>query len=252
MDATIQAEASISQQVTAVLHGLAYASLDQTGWIRVTGSDRVRWLNGMLTNSIQALTPGQGCYNFALNSQGRIQGDATAFAPSYEPEALLLETERSQIPALIAHLDKFIIMDDVELADESDSWRGLLVAGPHAQFTLERLGFAPADEHLSIRTASWKGNHVVFIHAYSPLVPRFEVWTDPATAALLADELAHSLLRLNAEALEDLRVLEGTPRYGIDIRDSERAHDLPQETAPSAPNQGRFTSLRGAISARRS
>ncbi len=50
------------------------------GWVRVTGEDRVRWLNGMVTNSIQGLTPGEGCFNFLLNAQGRIQGTAMAFA----------------------------------------------------------------------------------------------------------------------------------------------------------------------------
>ena len=64
----------------------------------------------MVTNSIVALTPGDGCYNFLLNAQGRIQGTAWAFA---EPETLLLETDLAQVANLVALLDRFIIMDDV-------------------------------------------------------------------------------------------------------------------------------------------
>src|ERR1700753_4255383 len=100
-----------ASQLAALLQGAGISRLDQTGWIRVTGEDRVRWLNGMVTNSIQQLQDGEGNYNFLLSGQGRIQGDATIFA---ESGALLMETAASQLPNLMALLDRFIIMDDVE------------------------------------------------------------------------------------------------------------------------------------------
>src|ERR1700679_1263873 len=113
-----------TSQLTALLQAAGISRLDQTGWIRVTGEDRVRWLNGMVTNSIQDLKDGQGNYNFLLSVQGRIKGDATIFA---EPAAPLIETAPSQIPGLMVLLDRFIIMDDVELADATDSQSGLQV-----------------------------------------------------------------------------------------------------------------------------
>ena len=64
------------------------------GWVAVTGEDRVRWLNGMVTNSIQAMGTGEGSYSFLLNAQGRIQGDLTAFA---EAERLLLEIPTAEL-----------------------------------------------------------------------------------------------------------------------------------------------------------
>ena len=72
----------------------AFAPIENVGWIRVTGSDRVRWLNGMVTNNIAALKPGEGCYNFFLNAQGRIQGDATAWMLE---DSILLETAADRI-----------------------------------------------------------------------------------------------------------------------------------------------------------
>src|SRR3982074_2686572 len=98
-------------QLAALLQNAGLAPLENTGWIRVTGDDRVRWLNGMVTNSILGLNPGEGNYNFFLNVQGRIQGDANIFAT---PDALLIETASTQIPTLLPLLDRFIIMDDVE------------------------------------------------------------------------------------------------------------------------------------------
>jgi folate-binding protein YgfZ len=129
-------------QLAALLQRAGLSRLDQTGWIRVTGEDRVRWLNGMVTNSIQELQDGEGNYNFLLSVQGRIQGDATIYA---EPGALLIETAASQVPNLLTLLDRFIIMDDVELADITGSRSGLLVAGPTAASLLAQLGLNVED-----------------------------------------------------------------------------------------------------------
>ena len=85
----------------------------------------------MVTNSIQQLQDGEGNYNFVLNAQGRIQGDATIFARARRPPHR--DSRHRQVADLIALLDHFIIMDDVELADISaHRSHGLLVAGPSA------------------------------------------------------------------------------------------------------------------------
>jgi folate-binding protein YgfZ len=216
-------------ELAALLRGAGVAPLDDIGWLRVTGGDRVRWLNGMVTNSIQDLKPGQGCYNFVLNAQGRIQGDLTAFLLE---DAILLETDRGQIEKLIAHLDHFIIMDDVELADISAQRAGLVLAGPEAASLLDSIGIDPGiHSALQMQAASWKTLAIGMIHAYSSLVPRFELWGDPvAVAALTAALTDAGAVPVSPEALEQLRILEGTPRYGTDIRNTEAARDLPQET----------------------
>jgi len=216
-------------ELAALLHGTGTASLDRLGWVRVTGADRVRWLNGMVTNAIQGLAPGSGCYNFVLNAQGRIQGDLTAFALE---DCILLEAERDRIPALIALFDRFIIMDDVELVDISDTRAGLGVLGPTALALLEEIGFpAPSIEPMQISGASWRGSPATLIHAHSPLVPRFELWGEPVLlGALEAALVSAGATPCGPESVEQLRLLEGTPLYGIDIRNSETARDLPQET----------------------
>jgi aminomethyltransferase len=226
---------SAAAQLDALLHAAAIAPLDSTGWISVTGADRVRWLNGMVTNAISTLAPGEGCYNFVLNAQGRIQGDLTAFM---QEDSILLETSRSQLPALLAHLDRFIIMDDVELADISDLRQGLLIAGPYALRTVQELGGTPCSTppaaqtstSLSLKQTAYRGTPVQLIRAYSPLVPCFEIWADPSTIAQIGAELA-TIPTATPKALEALRILSGTPRYGVDIRNTDTARDLPQETA---------------------
>ena len=235
MDATLQSAtpvpaSEINSQLYALLTSAAVAPLDDIGWIRVTGSDRVRWLNGMVSNFVQQLAPGEGCYNFVLNAQGRILGDLTAFA---ESDSFLLETDRGQLGALIAHLDHFIIMDDVELADLKDQRMGLLVAGPQAASLLQTLGIkVDQSSNLHLQATTWNGASIEIVHAYSPVVPRFELWSDQATIQQLQRTLiAAGASPVSTETIERLRILEGTPRYGTDIRNSETAKDLPQETA---------------------
>jgi aminomethyltransferase len=183
----------------------------------------------MVTNSIQDLKPGEGNYNFFLSVQGRIQGDANIFAEPEVSAALLIETGLAQVPNLIALLDRYIIMDDVELADISAARAGLLIAGPQAPTLLGQLAL-PASElaPLELATTTWRTGEVTVLHAHGPIVPRFELWADPVTLATLTAALREAgAAPLIPPALEDLRILEGTPRYGTDIRDRE----LPQETA---------------------
>ncbi len=213
--------------LTALLTSAAISPIERTGWIKITGPDRVRWLNGMATNSIQDLTPGLGNYNLFLNAQGRIQGDGQVFA---EPDHLLLQTASSQIPNLLPLLDRFIIMDDVELADISSNRSGLLLAGPQAPAILRTLNLTPStgtNAALSLIHLPWQSLSLTIVQAWSPLVPRFEIWSDePSIARLQHEILAQAATPCTPAAVDLLRICEGTPLFGVDIRD----RDLPQET----------------------
>ena len=227
-----------ASHLEVLLTTAAFAPLDTIGWLRVTGEDRVRWLNGMVTNSITALKPSEGCYTFFLNAQGRIQADATAWV---QEDAILLETQRNDIPKLMEMLDRFIIMDDVELSVVELS--GLLIAGPAALAIVQALGTgnarsaacstpvgapSPADKALSLKQTMYAGSVVTLLRGHSPLVPRFEIFADASTIAAIREELEQAdVAQASVDDLQGLRILEGTPLYGTDIRDKE----LPQETA---------------------
>jgi folate-binding protein YgfZ len=216
---------SSNPQLTALIHSAGVASLDHMGWIRVSGGDRVRWLNGMATNTVQELAPDTGAYNFFLNAQGRIQADGYIFASA---DQLLIETSRQQIASLIPYLDHYIIMDDVELADVTASRHGISLIGPKATQLLTEIGLSANLKELEIRTLPWRSTTITLIHAYSPVVARYEIWADnPAdTGALIEALRAVGAVPCEPATLEWLRVLGGTPLYGTDIRD----RDLPQET----------------------
>jgi aminomethyltransferase len=187
---------------------------------------------------VRDLAPGEGNYNFLLNAQGRIQGDCTIFRdPNADPVEYLIETDVAQIPAIQPLLEHFIIMDDVELSTVSDL-SGIFVAGPLAPSVVMGLGTANekaapcssapgAPQSLSLKQTLYGGAPVQLIQAHGPLVPRFEIWSDPGTIASMQDELQNAHVRTATSTdIEALRILEGTPKYGIDIRHT----DLPQET----------------------
>jgi len=229
--APIEASSSTATQLAALLGTAAFSPLDNIGWLRVTGSDRVRWLNGMVTNSIPKLATGQGNYNFVLNAQGQIQADLTAFL---EPDSILIESASADKLATL--LDRFIIMDDVQLAplslpDDLDNQRvGLQLVGPQATAILSKLNIQiPHHTPTRFQTVLRHGAPLEIIHAYSVQLPRFEFWSSPATIRALTDELvAAGAMPTSPEALNQLRILVGTPLYGTDIDD----RTLPQETTP--------------------
>jgi folate-binding protein YgfZ len=218
----------LAGEMDSLLHSSGVSDLGWRSKILVTGSDRLRWLNGMVSNTVQSLPEGEGNYSFLLSVQGRIQGDCYVYRRSGD---LLLDTGFDQTPALMRHLDHFIIMDDVELADVSHQWTALSLAGPAVPRVLATLGFAPAASNVqNARMSSTRIGEVpcTIVEAYQVAVPRFELWFAPEHALALWETLqAAGATPCGLEAMEALRVLEATPLYGIDLND----RDLPQETA---------------------
>src|SRR6202795_1815644 len=126
----------------ALLSGCGLYDLSGRAKIAVTGSDRVRWLNGMATNNVRDLSPGHGVYAFLLNAQARIQADLYVFQRG---DSLLVDAERGQREKVLQLFDRYIIADDVEIADVSDKLTALGFAGPESRNILERAGIAVPD-----------------------------------------------------------------------------------------------------------
>lgn len=188
------------------------------------GQDRVRWLNGMVTNHVGELQPHRGCYAFVLNAQGRIQGDVNIFQMG---DSLWLDIAATQAATLLAYLEHYIIMDDVVLAPLPETHR-IGIAGPQAAAWLTQMGLSVAElQPLEIGEVNWNGVPITVIAAHSPIVPYYDLWIAPKNAADFSQALlAAGFTACGAKAIEQLRILEGTPLYGKDIVD----RDLPQET----------------------
>src|SRR6185369_46964 len=97
-------------QFHALVSGCGVFQSSARARIQLSGEDRVRWLNGMVTNNIRDLAVNHGVYAFLLSPQGRILGDLHAYNLG---NWLLLETEQSQLTKILEIFDHYIIMDDV-------------------------------------------------------------------------------------------------------------------------------------------
>ena len=216
-----------ASELSALVTSVAVFDTGARVRLRITGEDRVRWLNGMVTNTVKALATGEHNYTFVLNAQGRIQGDATVVAFAGH---LILETDRAQAERLYAHLDRFIIMDDVELSwIEGETTLG--VAGPGAEALLVALGL-PTPAAGSFAAAAGNSHASVVVGEALAHVPRFSLWVAQAAAAKLWQQLIEAgATPAGALAVDALRVLEGTPLYGIDIGEKTLAQETGQMRA---------------------
>jgi len=122
------ADAVRAARSTAAVFRLAHRAL-----LVVTGADRTRFLHGQLTNDVAGLDPAgprSGCHALVLTAQGRIVGDLHVLARA---DAHWLETDAARAEAVKARLDKYVIADDVRIADASRAWARFGVEGPRAR-----------------------------------------------------------------------------------------------------------------------
>src|SRR6201997_3991428 len=142
-------------EFVALRTGCGVYDLGYRAKISLTGSDRVRWLNGMVTNNIRDLAMRHGVYAFLLNPQGRILGDLYAYNRG---ETIVVDTDHSQVEKMLATFDHYIIMDDVEVKDLSAEVTALGIGGPKAHEILASAGFAvPEMRALQVESISWNG-----------------------------------------------------------------------------------------------
>jgi folate-binding protein YgfZ len=250
-----------ASEIAALARG---AAIHDLGWLRrvaVRGEDRFRWLSGMVTNTVNDLFPNTGAWNLVLNAQGRIQGDLTVWREGEEQSpyrrnsaaaspksgdrllgtpfagesGLELVIAADQYDRLMAHLNGFIIMDDVELVPldveppgEAGSDTAVGLAGPLADEVLGRLGLPVFAHPMTSTRLEWNGLDLKIARNYGALASHYELWVPAALIKRLWNALRTvGAAPVGAAAVEAFRIAEGIPAYGIDI--SER--DLPQETS---------------------
>jgi folate-binding protein YgfZ len=210
----VSAGSALGPGYQALRQSAAWLDLSDRGRLRITGEDRARLLNAMTTNQVQALRPGQGCYVFFLNAQGRILGDANIFC---FPDYLLLDTEPETRQKLSEHLDRYIIADDVTVEDVTETTVAIAVEGPWAESLLSGLlqdlpGAEVPSEPLS--WTSWGSRTVARVSStgsagfciFAPREEKFSILAALSEAPCATPEDARTV-----------RIEHGRPRYGEEI-----------------------------------
>jgi len=178
-----------------------------------------------VTNNIKDLPQNRGVYAFLLNPQGHILGDLLAF---HRGESLLVESDQRQLAKILATFDHYIIMDDVEVTDVTDSLAIIGVTGPKSVAVLAAAGIQVSTmKPLEVSDLTWQDAPISVVRGGDDVFPSFEVWIAPQQVGYSRDALKNAAATLvGQDALELYRIALGIPLYGKDIRE----RDLPQET----------------------
>jgi len=212
---------TIQEDYRALKENAAIGAIARRGGIGLTGGDRASYLHGLLTNDIQALVPGTGCYAAWLTPQGRMLTDMHIFEAG---DMMLLDVPADLLSVTLQRLDQFLFSEDVQIADLSETLAAVWLHGPAAASTLEKAltGISDAASWPEYRNARTEfGGAPVVVARVSQLgVPGFVVYADPARGADLRRALvAGGVTVADPEAIEAARIEAGYPLFGTDLTD---------------------------------
>jgi len=210
----------VIEQYNAAQNGAAVVEQNWMGILKLTGSERQSWLQGMVTNEVEKLAPGKGCYAAHLNPQGKLVAQMIVLVAE---EELWLLVERAAAAKLAAAFDKLIIMEDAQVQDVSDEYDVFSLSGPKGREVLERWtrqtfpGTDLYDHRLLPR-----GRVLVADMGFEVIVPR------PASPDALQEILLAGALSIEQETWNVLRTEAGLPLYGVDVDETTTMPELGQ------------------------
>jgi tRNA-modifying protein YgfZ len=201
-------------EILAKLSPIMLLDLSDRAKFRVTGNDRVRFLNGQLTNDILSLQPGLTICACALTAKGKLCADlfvaATEASHYLDADAVLRES-------LAARLEKYIIADDVVLEDVTEECGLFHLTDAESPPSLEGLDLFQSESN---RFA----------------MPGIDLWFPAHQGALVRERLIQA--PIDAEALENLRIEQGIPRWGSELSESVLPNEAGLDTRAISYTKG--------------
>lgn len=229
----------------AAKNGVALIDKSYRASFSFAGPDRVRYLNAILTNNIKDLVPGQGNVSLLLNPQGHIQAEIETYA---EPERLFCVSFAMIRESLIGALDKYIIMDDVTLTDETDRYGTLALEGPKAADVVKELTGLNLAE---LPELGWKESAVNEIvcrvfrrSAGSVAGAEFVIEREQLAAAwssLSEAVKSHGGAPVGYTALNALRLEQRIPWFGYDFGEKQIPHEAGLQDSHISYTKGCYT-----------
>ncbi len=209
----------------AVRTAVGMSDLSGRGKLRMTGADRKRFLHRVVTNDVEQLGAGEGVYACMLTPQGKIISDMTVHVRG---EDLLIDVEPGMADVLRDTLDRYALMDDVEITDVTDRYGLIGVSGrgaddcisglagplpplpPGGNAEIERNG-VPATVARTHRTG--ERDYDIYVPAESA----DEIWKTLLAGAGDGEDDVVSCVPIGYETLEVLRVEAGIPRCAVEL-----------------------------------
>jgi folate-binding protein YgfZ len=177
--------------------------------LHLTGPDAAEYLQGQLTNDVEALDPERGCYAALLDRKGHLSSDMRVLR--FENGDLWLDLERAAAEAVLKHLRTYSIGREVEIEDVTDRWAVISLIGPRGTELSGFGGLAP--EHAQC-FRQWDGTDVLGVATDAGIDLIVKAENATPLEGLLAGAGA---VRVSDEAAEIVRVESGRPRFGLDM-----------------------------------
>jgi folate-binding protein YgfZ len=214
-------------------------------FFRLTGPDRARYLNAVLTNNIRDLSPGQANLSLLLNAQGHILAEIETHAL---PDSLLAVSFATIRDSLFTTLEKYIIMDDVTLEDVTPQFAVVALEGPATPTIVRELCHL---ELASLAELDHRGTSIASIPCRimrrSPGgIPGAEFIADRARipdiwSALDLAARQHRGGPIGYATLNVLRLEDGIPWFGYDFDDTVIPHEAGLEDSHISYTKGCYT-----------
>ena len=228
--------------------GRESVALFDTNWhavLTLAGPDRVRYLNAMVTNNIQGLADGRGVFALLLNPQGHILAELEVYK---QAEKLLTLSHASVRERTFSTLDKYIIMDNVDLEDVSEHVGSIAIEGPRAAVIIQQAsGIALEDlPEMAVQEVKVERIPCQFLRRSHFGQPGAEFLTrrdrlPSLWKKLLAGVHAHGGEPIGMRTLNTLRLEAGVPWFPEDFNDSVIPHEAGLENTHVNFSKGCYT-----------
>jgi tRNA-modifying protein YgfZ len=214
---------TIAAEYRALREECGLLDRSERGKLALAGAEAKSFLQGQVSNDVEALSPGSGCYAAFLTPKGKMLGDLRILDAGDE---LLLDTERSALQQLFNMIRRFSIGYQVELHKRTLESGLLSLIGPGSEAAAGVSEPLEPTEHAHLP---------VEIEGVTARAIRTDVGIDLLCAGSDTEALRDALLERGAipvseDAAEIIRIEQGRPRYGVELDDSV----IPQEAGLNA------------------
>jgi folate-binding protein YgfZ len=234
-----------SAEFRHVRESVALIDKNYRAYLAFTGPDRVRYLNAILTNNVKDLSSGQGNVSLLLNPQGHILAEIETNAL---PDKLFCVSYAMIRERLIEWLDKYIIMDDVTLTDETHRFGTLALEGPKAAALVREISgvdIGPLREFSSMdgavdaipcRIVKRSPGGIAGAEFVVPQENLAALWQ-----VLLEAARSHGGGPMGYAALSGLRLAQGVPWFGYDFGEKQIPHEAGLQDSHISYTKGCYT-----------
>ncbi|HEV2320521.1 MAG TPA: glycine cleavage T C-terminal barrel domain-containing protein [Verrucomicrobiae bacterium] len=224
----------VAAEYAALREAVGVLDFNFRGRICLTGSDRIRFLHGQITNDVKRLSRGEGCYAAITTAKGKMEGDLNIFNL---PDELLLDFEPGLTDRIFRRLEKFIVADDVQVVDAAPHYGLLTVQGPKAAQVAGMVGFleqTTAREWSIAKVGDGSPGEIYVACVPRLAAPGLDIFVPRQSLRAVADKLTAAAKSVGGRpcgwtAFELARIESGVPRFGADMDET----NLPMECIES-------------------